>query len=67
MKVFSSEDEEQKFVHDEDDGFLATYAYGEWFDHKVIDPKTLRELDVEDDLYEVAMIMRQARKALRYV
>lgn len=66
MRVFTSEDDEQKFVHDEVDGFIATFAYGEWFDQRILDLKTLRELDQDDELYEVATINRQARRALRY-
>lgn len=67
MRVFTSEDEESKFVHDEDEGFVASFAYGEWFDHKVVDPRTLKELDQDDDIYEVYMISRQAKRALRYI
>lgn len=65
MRVFLSEDEERKFAYDEDSDFVACFAWGEWFDRKVVDIANLRELDPEEETYEADMIVRQARKALR--
>ena len=66
MRVYLSDDDERKFVDDEDDNFVACYAWGEWFDRKVVDTTNMKELHPEEELYEVDMIVRQARKALRY-
>lgn len=65
MRVFESEDEERKFVQSPEDGFVASFIYGEWFDRKIVDISSMKELDAEDDLYDMARILRQARKALR--
>lgn len=65
MRVFQSEDEERKFVHDPDEDFVASYIYGQWTDNKISNFNGMKELDAENDLYEVSMILRQARKALR--
>jgi hypothetical protein len=68
MKVFLSEDEEQKYIKCDEENFEACYAFGEWCDRKVIELKGLRELDAEEDYYEVSLLLRQARRALlRYV
>ncbi|MBX9686908.1 MAG: hypothetical protein K2X27_09415 [Candidatus Obscuribacterales bacterium] len=67
MRVFTSEDEEYKFIQGDDDDFVASYAYGEWFDRKMVDPKSLKELDENEDIFEVSSILRQARKALKHV
>jgi hypothetical protein len=66
LRVFRSDDEERKFVQCEEDNFIACFVYGEWFDRKVVDIGTMKELDLEDELYDVAMILRQAKKALRW-
>ena len=66
MRVFLSEDEEQKFIESEEDGLIASFAFGEWFDRKVVDLTALKELNIEEDIYEVAVILRQAKRALRY-
>lgn len=66
LRVYQSEDEERKFVHDPDEDFTACFAHGEWSNYRV-NTVGMKELDPEDDMYEVAMILRQARKALRLV
>lgn len=65
MRAFTSDDEERKLVVDEDDGFVACYAHGEWHDRNLVDVKKMRELDLEEDMYEVGGLVRQARRALR--
>lgn len=66
MRVFRSDDEERKFVQCDEENFIACFAYGEWFDRKIVDVGTLKELDPEDEFYDAALILRQARKALRW-
>jgi hypothetical protein len=64
MRIFKSEDEENKFIHLEEEDFVACFAFGEWFDHKVIDLSKLQELDAEEYYYDVLAIVRQAKRAL---
>ncbi len=68
MRVYVSktDDDERKFIENDDEGFVASFAYGEWFDRKMVDLKHLRELDIEDEMYEIASIARQAKRALRF-
>jgi len=66
LRVFRSDDEERKFVQCDEENFIACFAYGEWFDRKIVDVGTLKELDPEDEFYDAALILRQARKALRW-
>lgn len=67
MRAFISDDEQRKFIVNEDEDFVACFAYGQWHDHKMFDLAKLRELDVDDDFYEIAPMLRQAKKALLYM
>jgi hypothetical protein len=64
MRAFTSDDDERKLIVSEEDDFVASYLYGEWYEYKVVDIERMRELDVEDDIYEVGGLLRQAKKAL---
>ena len=66
MRVFQSEENDRKFVQCDEDNFEASYAHGEWFDRKVVDITKMRELDIEEEFYEVTAILRQAKRALRW-
>jgi hypothetical protein len=66
MRAFTSDDDERKYVENEDEDFVASFMYGEWYDRKMMDTRKMRELDIEEELIEIGGIMRQARKALRY-
>lgn len=65
MRVYLSDNDERKFIQCDDEGFVASFVYGEWFDRKMVDISKLRELDMEEEVYEIASIYRQAKKALR--
>jgi hypothetical protein len=65
MRVFRSADDEQALVHDEDDDFVASFAYGEWIDRKIVDIERMIEIDVEEEFYDALRILTQAKKALR--
>jgi hypothetical protein len=63
MRAFISDDDERRLIVSEDEDFVASYVYGEWFENKLVDIDRMRELDEEQD-YEMGGLLRQAKKAL---
>lgn len=66
MRVFHSEESDSKFIQCDEEDFEASYAHGEWFDKKVVDLSKMRELDIDEEFYEVSAMLRQAKRALRW-
>lgn len=67
MRVYESEDQDRKFIQCEEEDFEASYAHGEWFDRKVVDITKMRELDIDEEFYEVTAMLRNAKRALRWI